>query len=57
MHVAHDGAEVYVETMRITGPSRFDAQLRVGQPESEYGIAVYDVARGAFSRAKGERAC
>jgi hypothetical protein len=48
--VARDGAEVYVETMRITGPSRFDPQLRVGQPESEYGIAVYDVARGAFSR-------
>jgi hypothetical protein len=36
--------------MRITGPYRFDAQLRVGQPESDYGIAVYDVARGAFSR-------
>jgi hypothetical protein len=48
--VAHDGAEVYVETMRITGPSRFDPQLRVGQPESEYGIAVYDVARGVFTR-------
>jgi hypothetical protein len=48
--VAHDGAEVYVETMRITGPSRFDPQLRVGQPESDYGIVVYDVARGAFSR-------
>jgi len=48
--VAHDGAEVFVETMRITGPSRFDPQLRVGQPESDYGIAVYDVARGAFTR-------
>ncbi len=48
--VAHDGAEVYVETMRITGPSRFDPQLRVGQPESDYGIAVYDVTRGGFSR-------
>jgi hypothetical protein len=48
--VAHDGAEVYVETMRITGPSRFDPQLGVGQPESEYGVAVYDVARGAFTR-------
>src|SRR5438876_6606373 len=34
--VAHDSTEVYVETMRITGPSRFDPQLRVGQPESEY---------------------
>jgi hypothetical protein len=48
--LAHDGAEVYVETMHITGPSRFDPQLRVGQPESEYGIAVYDVAGGAFAR-------
>jgi hypothetical protein len=36
--------------MHITGPSRFDPQLRVGQPESEYGIAVYDVAGGAFAR-------
>jgi hypothetical protein len=43
-------AEVYVETMRISGPSRFDPRLRVGQPESDYGIAVYDVARSAFSR-------
>jgi len=43
-------AEVYVETMRITGTSRFGAQMSVGQPESEYAIAVYDVARGAFSR-------
>jgi len=48
--VAHDGAEVYVETMRIVGPQRFDPQLRVGQPDSEYGIAVYDVPQRAFTR-------
>jgi dipeptidyl aminopeptidase/acylaminoacyl peptidase len=27
-----------------------DPKLRVGQPDSEYGIAVYDVARGAVTR-------
>ncbi len=48
--VASDGGEVYVETMRITGPQRFDPQLRVGQPESDYGIATFDVAQGAFTR-------
>jgi len=47
--VAPDGRHVYVETMRIVGPERWDAQLRVGQPESVYGIAVYDVAQGAFT--------
>lgn len=47
--VASDGRHVYVETMRIVGPERWDPQLRVGQPESIYGIAVYDVAQGAFT--------
>src|SRR5207248_1681926 len=46
--VATDGRQVYVETMRIIGPNRWDPQLRVGQPESVYGIAVYDVTRGAL---------
>lgn len=48
--VAADGAEVYVETMRVVGPQRFDRELGVGQPESDYGIAVFDVARGVFTR-------
>src|SRR5207302_5417245 len=48
--VGRDNAEVYVETARIVGPNRFDPQLRVGQPDSEYRIAVYDVAKGVFSR-------
>jgi DNA-binding beta-propeller fold protein YncE len=46
--VAADGRSVYVETMRIVGPNRFDARLGVGQPESAYGVAVYDIAQGAF---------
>ena len=48
--VAADGRQVYVETMRITGPNRWDPQLRVGQPDSDYSIAVYDVTRGTFTR-------
>jgi DNA-binding beta-propeller fold protein YncE len=52
--VAADGQQVYVETMRIVGGvppgPRWDPQLRVGQPDSAYGIAVYDVTRGAFTR-------
>jgi hypothetical protein len=48
--VAVDGRSVYVQTMRVVGPNRFDARLGVGQPESAYGVAVYDVARGAFVR-------
>jgi DNA-binding beta-propeller fold protein YncE len=48
--VAPDGRQVYVETMRIVGPNRWDPRLRIGQPDSEYGIAVYDVALGAFTR-------
>jgi hypothetical protein len=48
--VSANSAQVYVETMRIIGPQRFDAQLRLGQPDSEYSIAVYDVARGAFTQ-------
>lgn len=49
MTVASDGRHVYVETLRIVGPEHWDPQLRVGQPESVYGIDVYDVARGAFT--------
>lgn len=48
--VSANSAQVYVETMRIIGPQRFDAQLRLGQPDSEYSIAVYDVAGGAFTQ-------
>lgn len=47
--VAPDGRHVYVETMRVIGPQRWDPTLRVGQPESVYGIAVYDVAQGTFT--------
>jgi DNA-binding beta-propeller fold protein YncE len=45
-----DGTEVYVETTRIIGPTRWDPRLYTGQPDSEYGIAVYDVAQGSFTR-------
>lgn len=48
--VAANGQQVYVETMRIIDPNRIDPQLRVGQPDSAYSIAVYDVARGAVTR-------
>ena len=48
--VSADSAQVYVETMRIIGPQRFDPGLRWRQPESEYSIAVYDVARGTFTQ-------
>lgn len=48
--VAPDGAEVYVETMRIIGPQRWDDRLRTGRPESVYGVGVYDVATGALAR-------
>jgi hypothetical protein len=47
--VSADGRRVYVETMRVVGPPRQDARLGVGQPESLYGVAVYDVARGAVT--------
>jgi hypothetical protein len=36
--------------MRVIGPQRFDQRLRVGQPDSEYGIAIFDVAKGTFTR-------
>ena len=48
--VAPDGTEVYIETWPQTGPQRIDPELRVGQPDGEYGVAVYDVAQGAFVR-------
>lgn len=48
--VAPDTTEVYVETWRQTGPPRIDPELRIGQPDGEYGVAVYDVARAAFVR-------
>jgi hypothetical protein len=51
--VAAGGGEVYVETLRVIGPQRFDPRLGVGQPDSEYGIAVFDVA--AISAGPGPR--
>jgi DNA-binding beta-propeller fold protein YncE len=48
--VAPDGQHVYVETMRIIGPTRWDPVLYHGQPDSEYGIVVYDVASGTVTR-------
>jgi hypothetical protein len=48
--IAADGRQVYVETMRLIGPNRMAPKLRVGQPDSVYGIAVYDVVLGAITR-------
>jgi hypothetical protein len=48
--VSADGQKVYVETARIVGPARWDQQLGTGQPDTDYSIAVYDVAQGAFVR-------
>lgn len=48
--VAPDGKQVYIETWRQTGPTRFDPSLEVGQPDGDYGIAIYDVAQGAVIR-------
>jgi len=45
---------VYVETCHAgDGRVRFDPQLGVGQPEGTYGVAIYDVAQGAFIRSFG----
>jgi hypothetical protein len=48
--VSMDGLEVYAETAHIIGPVRWDPRLQVGQPDTDYGIAVYDVTQGAFVR-------
>lgn len=48
--VAPSGDQVYVETTRIIGPNRWDPTLRVGQPDSQYGLAIYDVAKGRFTK-------
>ena len=48
--VSPDGSEVYVETTRIVGSQKWDPQLATGQPDSVYGIAVYDVAHGVVTR-------
>ena len=47
--VATSGEQVYVETIRIVGPNRWDPRLQRGQPDSEYGIAVFDVTRGVVT--------
>lgn len=49
--VSPDGSEVYVQTWRQTGPTRIDRQRGIGQPDGDYGVAVFDVAQGTFTRA------
>ena len=48
--VATNGKTVYAQTTRTAEPARSDPQIRAQQSWSAHGIAIYDVAQGAFVR-------